>query len=113
MLVTLDLAKKHILVEHNDDDDLITTFIEAASGLCEEYLNRTYTEAVSGSDGQTDAPAAVVAAVLILVATLYRDREEQHVDVPPMVLPSTVRMLLAPYRDFCPDCLTASEGSGT
>lgn len=113
MLVSLDLAKKHLVVEHDDDDDLITAFITAASDLCEQYLGRYYAEVSSGSEGQTDAPPTVIAAVLILVATLYRDREELHVDAPPMVLPSTVRMLLAPYRNFCPDCETASEGSGT
>ena len=111
-LISLELAKKHLIVDFDDDDQLIEGYIAASSSFVQEYLNRTYT-AQSGSEGVTDAPAPVVTAVLILVATLYRDRAEQHVNATPMVLPSTVRMLLAPYRDFCPVSEGASEGSWT
>ncbi|MDE3797603.1 phage gp6-like head-tail connector protein [Sinorhizobium meliloti] len=114
MLVTLELAKKHLVVEHDDDNQLITAYIAAASELVEQYINRDYVQLVSGSEGESNAPAPVVAAVLILVATIYARREEDQTNAPPMTMPSTVRFLLAPYRDFgCPDGGCISEGSGT
>ena len=40
--VSLSEAKEHSRITGTDEDDLITTFIEAAREYCEEYQNRAY-----------------------------------------------------------------------
>ena len=98
MIVSLEAAKRHLVVDFNDDDQVIGVCLSAACDVCQQYLGRQYSDVEIGSEGAPDVPPAVVAAILMLTASLYEKRAEQTFDVPPMSLPSTVRMLLAPYR---------------
>ena len=38
MYVTLDRAKEHLNMDHSSDDNLITVYIQAASGAVKNYL---------------------------------------------------------------------------
>jgi uncharacterized phiE125 gp8 family phage protein len=42
--VTLELAKKHLVIEHAADDDLITQIVTAANDFAERYCNRGFVE---------------------------------------------------------------------
>ncbi|HBK35496.1 head-tail connector protein [Halomonas sp. NPDC076908] len=91
MSVSLEEAKAHLRLIDEDDaeDGLITGLIEAAVGYVSEYL---------GDDLPEPMPAPVRAAVLLLVADLFENRERQSVGVGSYQQNPTFQLLLNPYR---------------
>lgn len=90
-LPTLEQVKNHLRVDMEDafEDALIGDLITAARGHIGEYLENDLAERV---------PEPVAAAVLLLVADLYENRERQQLDA--LRLNPTYVMLLKPYRDM-------------
>lgn len=85
--VTLEEAKMHLRVEHDDEDTLINTFIDAGEdAVIRECL-----------DFGEVMPSPLKAAVLLYTADLYANRELQ---VPGAhVSPNqTIERLIGPYR---------------
>ena len=66
MLVTMIEAKRHLRVAHDDEDDLLQTYILAASDAVRDVA--------TGWDGEGDVPDRVRLAVLTRVATMYDNR---------------------------------------
>ena len=69
-LLTLDEAKLHCRVDHNDEDALLGALIATATAAVADYMNAT--EPVDST-----APAPVKSAALLLVGDLYENREAQ------------------------------------
>ena len=68
-LLTLDEAKLHCRIDHNDEDSLLGALIATATTAVADYLNvTTVAEPV---------PAPVKSAALLLVGALYENRESQ------------------------------------
>ena len=88
-LLTLDEAKLHCRIDHNDEDSLLGAMIAAAAASVGDFIN------APGALDDT-APAPVKAAALLLVGSLYEQRESQG-DRPYNKNPA-FEMLLAPYR---------------
>jgi uncharacterized phage protein (predicted DNA packaging) len=92
LLVSLELAKAHLRVTHNAEDDLINLHIASASEWVQEWIARRY------EDGDT-VPAPVQSACLLYIGTLYKQRESEvtvrdgHVDT------RAIEKLLLPYRE--------------
>nr|DAO97635.1 MAG TPA: Head Tail Connector Protein [Caudoviricetes sp.] len=84
--VTLEEAKKHLRVEHSEEDALIQTYIEAAEDWIAKRCG-TFDE----------LPKALVAAVLLFVGDLYENREIQFTSIK-MSTSKTMETLVAPYR---------------
>ena len=109
-LVTVDEAKLHLRVDHDEDDDSIDGFIYAASAAVLNYLGDaqfdfvdTSGELIEDSSG-TMIPYPVIQAVLLLVGVFYRYRESMGPDVIDSrygygYLPPAVVALLYPLRD--------------
>lgn len=72
--VLLEEAKKHLRVEHDDENDLILNLITAAREYCEGFQNIAL---VSGDEeGETPLVSArVKAAILLLVGHWYENRQ--------------------------------------
>ena len=87
-LLTLDEAKLHCRIDHNDEDALLGALIATATTAVADYLNVTSVDST--------AAAPVKSAALLLVGTLYEQRESQG-DRPYNKNPA-FEMLLAPYR---------------
>ena len=87
-LLTLDEAKLHCRIDHNDEDSLLGALIATATTAVADYLNVTSVD--------DTAPAPVKSAALLLVGALYENRESQG-DRPYNKNPA-FEMLLAPYR---------------
>lgn len=89
-MLTLAETKLHLRVDHADEDTLITALIAAATTATGNYLD--------DPDLTLDntAPAPIKAAALLLVGTLYEQRESQG-DRPYTQNP-TFEALLNPYR---------------
>ena len=68
-LLTLDEAKLHCRIDHNDEDSLLGALIATATTAVADYLNVTTVDST--------AAAPVKSAALLLVGTLYEQRESQ------------------------------------
>ena len=69
-MLTLQDAKEHLRVDDCCEDMLIARLIDAATASVGDYINAT--EPLDDT-----APAPVKAAALLLVGTLYEQRESQ------------------------------------
>lgn len=69
--LTLDEAKKHLVVEHSDDDAYIETLVDAAEQAIENYLERELDEILIGGY----LPAPVKHCIKLYIGTLYNNRE--------------------------------------
>lgn len=87
----LALLKRQCRVEHDEDDVLIAAYAEAASDHVRAY--HLVPE---------PTPSAVVAAVLLMTADLYANRESVVLGTiaAEVKMPTTVANLLAPYRNW-------------
>ena len=89
-LLTLDEAKLHCRIDHDDEDSLLGALIATATTAVADYMN------MDADDIDDTAPAPVKSAALLLVGALYEQRESQG-DRPYNKNPA-FEMLLAPYR---------------
>lgn len=92
-LVTLEAAKAHLVVDHDEDDTLIERLSEQAGAIVVDYLKMdNIWEDSSGNI--TDVPPMIEAAILMVLGVLYKDREGQTDPLTP-----AVRSVLMRYRD--------------
>ncbi|AQQ67484.1 hypothetical protein Mag101_07405 [Microbulbifer agarilyticus] len=94
--VALGDAKAHLNVEHSDDDTYIQGLIDAAEDHVAQYLNRD----LPWKDDlgqEVSVPASVIAAIKLLIGTLYEVRETTVVGTIVSEVPAFTH-LLAPYR---------------
>lgn len=118
MYVTLARAKQHLNMDHDEDDNLIEVYVQAASGAVKNYLKSASpyeVERDSNDDPILDSsgdPMYVVdsagdklvsyhvqAAVLLMVGFLYKDRDENPDQAfQAGYLPKPVTALLYPLR---------------
>ena len=70
-LLTLDEAKLHCRVDHDDEDALLGALIATATTAVADYMN------MDADDVDDTAPPPVKSAALLLVGTLYEHRESQ------------------------------------
>ena len=89
-MLTLEEVKRHCRIDHNDEDALLLALIDTAIAACADYLN------MDAADLVVAVPAPVKSAALLLVGSLYEQRESQG-DRPYNKNPA-FEMLLAPYR---------------
>jgi hypothetical protein len=87
--------KKHLNVDHSEDDAYIGELSEVAEDAVAEYLNRPIADFVT--DGKLKA--SVRHAIRLLVGTWYASRESVAF-ASPSVLPDGVYALLMPLRRF-------------
>lgn len=107
-LVSLTMAKKHLRVDHDEDDAQIEAYLAAAETIVAKYVDRAiYGPAddspagapPSDDDGTAiEVTPAIAVAILLLVGDFYENREAVTESVGDAVLPRSVRALLAPYR---------------
>lgn len=123
MYVTMARAKQHLNMDHDEDDNLIEVYVQAASGAVKNYLKSASpyeVERDSNDDPILDSsgdPMYVVdsagdklvsypvqAAVLLMVGFLYKDRDENPDSAFDRgYLPKPVTALLYALRD--PACI--------
>jgi uncharacterized phage protein (predicted DNA packaging) len=66
-MVTLEEVKAQVRVEHNEEDALIETYIEAAENHIRRYC---------GQDFEDGVPAIVKVACLMIVAGMFEVRQD-------------------------------------
>ena len=89
-MLTLAETKLHLRVDHDDEDALIAALMATATAACADYLN------MPAADLVVAVPAPVKSAALLLVGSLYEQRESQGER--PYNKNPTFEALLNPYR---------------
>lgn len=99
-LVDLELLKKHLRVFHDDEDDELEVYQAAAETIVAEHIDREVvpTGATPTTDDGIELTPPITAAILLVAADLYENREPDMNAEGNAVLPRHVRALLAPYR---------------
>ncbi|KWE27989.1 hypothetical protein WL74_09635 [Burkholderia cepacia] len=93
--VSFDRALSHLRVEAGDDDDAIKDLIDAASDIIVDYLKlKEVPKTWKLEDGDTPStvPGQVRSAVLLVLGTLYDDREGMTDPITPAVESLLMRM---------------------
>ena len=89
MILTVEEAKAHLRLQHEEEDAYLASLIEQAQAVAEDYCRVTFDE---------EAPQAVRLAVLLMVSHYYENR-----DNPDKQVYITMRMafenLLYPHRN--------------
>lgn len=93
-LLTIELMRKHLRVDHEEDDDLIMLYAESALAWALWYCDNSELKLAS------DIPASFKAAVLLLLGHSYANREAVVVGAAAAELPLAVDSLLWSSRDF-------------
>jgi uncharacterized phage protein (predicted DNA packaging) len=92
MILTLEDIKRHLNVDFNEDDELITSMMEAAEASIENSIGVPLADFVS--DG---FPADLKHAIRIMTANFYEFREGfTHGKI--QQVPFTLAHLIAPYK---------------
>ena len=89
-MLTLEEVKRHCRIDHNDEDALLLALIDTAIAACADYLN------MDAADLVVAVPAPIKSAALLLIGTLYEQRES--VGERPYNRNPTFEALLNPYR---------------
>ncbi len=89
-MLTLEQTKLHLRVDHTDEDALIEALMTTATAACADYLN------MPAADLVVAVPAPIKSAALLLIGTLYEQRES--VGERPYNRNPTFEALLNPYR---------------
>ena len=95
MYLTVEDLKKHLNVDHSEDDAYIEELILVAEDHVATFLNAPLSDFVSGYN----LKASIKHAVRLLVGTWYASRESVAFATP-SVLPDGVYALLMPLRKF-------------
>lgn len=102
MLISLDLARKHVRAD-DDDDDLLEQYLAAAQQTVVDYLNRpvylSLTDLKEDTSGREPilVNAAIRAAVLLITGNLYKQRETIVAGISVQEIPLAMD-LLRPHR---------------
>lgn len=87
--VTLEMAKEHLRVRHDDEDTLITSYIAAALAWVIRYTGDNY----------DDEAQELIMAQLLLVGHWYDNRSAvDSGNGSPQEVPFTVEALAGPFR---------------
>lgn len=87
--LTLELCKRHVYVEHNEDDNLIELYATSTEQKVETYLEQPLETVITDKNRE-----AILSAMLILFAYLYEYREGNKQP------PAAIMALLNPYKSY-------------
>lgn len=100
MYVDLYSLKKHLNVDHDEDDAYIVELERVAEDFCATYLQAPLTEYCDPDGCSHDSlKPAIRHAIRLLVGTWYASREDVTFATPTQ-LPNGVTALLLPLKKF-------------
>lgn len=97
MYLSLDDVKRHLLIDFNDDDILLADLITVAENAVATDLNLDCLCEIADANGML--PASVAQAMLLLIGTLYANRESVTYGTP-HVVPHAYEYLLDLNRNY-------------
>ncbi len=102
MYLTIDDMKKHLNVDHDEDDAYILSLIDVAEDSIATWLNRPLSDFVDPHEDGVCPRAlkpSIVHAIRLLVGTWYASRESVTFGSA-SELPNGVAFLLLPLKNF-------------
>ena len=97
MYLDLSTIKQHLYIDHNDDDRYLCDLESVAEDAVRADLNLDSLKEIEDETGML--PASVIQAMLLLVGTLYANRESVSYGSPVKV-PHTYDWLISLYRIY-------------
>ena len=97
MYLTVNDVKKHLYIDHCEDDKLIADLITVAEDAVRRDLNLYSLKDIEDCNGML--PASVLHAQLLLIGTLYANRESVTYGTPHTV-PHSYEYLIALARNY-------------
>lgn len=105
-LIDLPTAKRHLRVTDPDEDALIQLYAEAAELHAVQFLGRnvylTQEAMDTAAEPVENSPilvnSAIKAAILLILGSLFVNREDVITGVSAVALPNGAQYLLQPYR---------------
>lgn len=97
MYLTIDDVKKHLYIDHDDDNRYIADLITVAEDAVKTDLNLNSLSEIEDEAGML--PASVIQAMLLLIGTLYANRESVTYGTPHTV-PHSYEYLLDLNRQY-------------
>jgi uncharacterized phage protein (predicted DNA packaging) len=92
--LTLELCKKHLYVDHNEDDVLIEMYASSAENNIEKKIERPLEDLEK--DGRL--PEDLVNAILLFLGSMYNNREGfSAMNVQPT---AAIIALITPYKKY-------------
>lgn len=96
MILTVEDLKKHLNIDHDEDDAYIEELIAVAEDAVESYLNKPISECI---DAKGQLRPSIRHAARLLIGSWYANRESVVFSTP-SELPDGVVALLLPLRRF-------------
>lgn len=97
MYLSLDDVKRHLIIDHCDDDKYLADLITCAEDAVKTDLNLDSLCEIEDETGML--PASVLQAMLLLIGTLYANRESVTYGTPHTV-PHSYEYLLDLNRQY-------------
>ena len=97
MYLDLSTIKQHLYIDHNDEDRYLCDLESVAEDAVKTDLNLNSLSELEDETGML--PASVIQAMLLLIGTLYANRESVTYGTPHTV-PHSYEYLLALYRNY-------------
>ena len=98
MIVTLEEAKTHLRVQHDEEDTLIEGLIAQAQTAAEDFCRVSFEPYVDDEGREAGVPGPVKLAVLLMVGYFYEHREAED-GAGFRTMRRAFMTLLYPYRD--------------
>ena len=99
MIVSLEEAKTHLRIQHDEEDALIVGLIQQAQTAAEDFCRVSFEPYVDGVGHEVDVPGPVKLAVLLMVGYFYEHREAED-GAGFRTMRRAFMTLLYPYRDL-------------
>lgn len=98
MYIQLDLAKKHLNIEDdfNEDDEYILSLIEVAESAVRVHINEDFASIAEKNGGCLPPP--IIQAVLLMIGNLYTNREPLGTNQ--QELPLSYQYLIDLYKNY-------------
>lgn len=98
MYIQLDLAKKHLNIEDdfNEDDEYILSLIEVAESAVRVHINEDFASIAEKNGGCLPPP--ILQAVLLMIGNLYTNREPLGTNQ--QELPLSYQYLIDLYKNY-------------
>ena len=97
MYLSLADVKRHLIIDHCDDDKYLADLITVAEDAVKTDLNLNSLCEIEDETGML--PASVIQAMLLLIGTLYANRESVTYGTPHTV-PHSYEFLISLYRNY-------------
>ena len=99
MVVSLEEAKAHLRVQHDEEDALIEGMIAQAQTAAEDFCRVSFEPFLNDDGEAVEAPGPVKLAILLMVGYFYEHREAED-GAGFRTMRRAFMTLLYPYRDL-------------